>query len=161
VGCLPMRLRARWSLVVGVLVLASLAIAHGQSPEKRRETLYNGILLPSPWPPRLSRFPVSVETDPVTPPYLLSPPDVIPIDVGRQLFVDDFLTAETTLKRPYHLAKYYAGNPIIKPDQTWESGDKDQPAAMTFSDGVWHDPSDHLFKIWYMAGGSASTCYAT
>src|SRR5207249_2773255 len=60
-----------------------------------RETLYNGIELPSPWPPKVTALP----RDPVTPPYLKSPPKVIPIDVGRQLFVDDFLIEETTLKR--------------------------------------------------------------
>ena len=35
----------------------------------------------------------------VEPPYLKSPPAVIPIDVGRQLFVDDFLIEQTTLTR--------------------------------------------------------------
>jgi hypothetical protein len=51
-----------------------------------------------------------VEKDPTAPPYLTSPPEVIPIDVGRQLFVDDFLIAETTLKRTFHLqnGKLYA-----------------------------------------------------
>src|SRR5262245_65762139 len=32
---------------------------------------------------------------------------------------------------------------------------------MVFSDVVWHDPQDGLFKMWYMAGHCASTCYAT
>jgi hypothetical protein len=32
--------------------------------------------------------------------------------------------------------------------------------AMAFSDGVWYDPQDHLFKMWYLAGGGAGTCYA-
>lgn len=153
--------RARGWLVAAAFFLASLAAARAGSPERRGEVLYNGIALPSPWPPKLSRFPVSVETEPVTPPYLLAPPAVIPIDVGRQLFVDDFLIAETTLKRTYHLAKYYPGSPIMKPDQAWETGDKDHPAAMTFSDGVWYDPSDRRFKMWYMAGHGTSTCYAT
>jgi len=52
------------------------------------EVLYNGIVLPSEWPPRItdpkSRSPREV-------PYLEHPPRVINIDVGRQLFVDDFL----------------------------------------------------------------------
>ena len=29
-----------------------------------------------------------------------------------------------------------------------------------FSDGVFFDPSDRLFKMWYMGGYSMSTCYA-
>ena len=38
---------------------------------------------------------------PELPPYLVSPPAVIPIDVGRQLFVDDFLIEQTTLTRVF------------------------------------------------------------
>ena len=75
------------------------------------ETLYNGIVLPNEWPPRLTEFPTSVEKDPITPPYLVSPPPVITIDVGRQLFVDDFLIAETTLTRTFHLPKYHPASP--------------------------------------------------
>jgi hypothetical protein len=59
------------------------------------ETLYNGIL-PSPWPPRIR----AIRRDPVTPPYLKAPPAVIPIDVGRQLLVHDFLVEATTLAAP-------------------------------------------------------------
>ncbi|MBM3890925.1 MAG: glycoside hydrolase family 32 protein, partial [Verrucomicrobia bacterium] len=121
------------------------------------ETLYNGIVLPDVWPPRLADFP----ENPVTPPYLASPPKLIPIDVGRQLFVDDFLIESTTLKRAFHAPEYYAGNPIVKPDQPWESAGRG-PAVMPFSDGVWFDPKDKLFKMWYYAGhGGGQTCYAT
>ena len=35
---------------------------------------------------------------------------MIPIDVGRQLFVDDFLIAQTDLKRTYHLPSFYIGD---------------------------------------------------
>src|SRR5438874_10551289 len=104
------------------------------------ETLYNGIVLLSPWPPRLADFPVSVEKEPVIPPYLVSPPNVIPIDVGRQLFVDDFLVGETTLTRTFHLAKYHPASPVLKPDQPWETKNPDHAGAMVCSDGVWYDP---------------------
>jgi hypothetical protein len=121
------------------------------------ETLYNGIVLPDVWPPKLADFP----ENPVTPPYLASPPAVILIDVGRQLFVDDFLIESTTLKRTFHAPEYFAGNPIVKPDQPWESAGRG-PAVMPFSDGVWFDPKDKLFKMWYYAGhGGGQTCYAT
>ena len=121
------------------------------------EKLYNGIVLPEAWPPRAADFP----SDPVTPPYLTAPPALIPIDVGRQLFVDDFLIEGTTLKRTFHPAEYFAGNPILKPDQPWEFSGRG-PAAMPFSDGVWFDPKDKLFKMWYYAGhGGGLTCYAT
>ena len=33
--------------------------------------------------------------------------------------------------------------------------------AMSFSDGVWYDPKDGLFKMWYLAGAARHTCYAT
>jgi hypothetical protein len=79
------------------VVLGSLGEARQDPPP--RQVLYNGIELPSPWPPRLSEFPTSVAKDPPTPPYLQAPPAVIPIDLGRQMWVDDFLIAESTLKR--------------------------------------------------------------
>jgi hypothetical protein len=119
--------------------------------------LYNGIVLPKTWPPRMEELP----RDPLSPPYLESPPEVIPIDVGRQLFVDDFLIQETTLERTFHTATYFPDNPVLKPDQPWETETKPNPCAMVFSDGVWYDPKDKLFKMWYMGGYVAGTCYAT
>ena len=51
-----------------------------------KKSPYNGIVPPRVWPPQ------HIEPDesllPV--PYLNNPPSVIPIDTGRQLFVDDF-----------------------------------------------------------------------
>jgi hypothetical protein len=137
-------------LVVAWLAAISTTVA-GET------TLYNGITPPAEWPPRLTDFP----ENPVPPPYLASPPAVILIDVGRQLFVDDFLIDNTTLKRTFHAPEYFAGNPIVKPDQPWESAGRG-PAVMPFSDGVWFDPKDKLFKMWYYAGhGGGQTCYAT
>ncbi|MBI5822008.1 MAG: glycosyl hydrolase family 32 [Verrucomicrobia bacterium] len=101
-----------------------------------------------------------------TPAYLVVPPSVIPIDVGRQLFVDDFLIERTTLKRKHHLAMYWSGNPVLKPDKPWE-GKGGSARAGVFSDGVWYDPADKLFKCWYWSSLSSSkplrfyTCYAT
>jgi hypothetical protein len=37
----------------------------------------------------------------------------------------------------------------------------DQSAAMVFSDGVWYDPQDQRFKMWYLVGQSEATGYAT
>ena len=102
------------------LALATLTVfiwfVDGINAADSGERLYNGIVLPREWPPRLADFPTSVEKDPLTPPYLASPPSVIPIDVGRQLFVDDFLIAESTLKRTFHLAKYHLASPVLRPD---------------------------------------------
>ena len=120
------------------------------------ETLYNGIELPSAWPPRDT----VLSADPLPdPPYLVKPPAVIPVDLGRQLFVDDFLVEQTTLTRTFHQADTWPGNPVLKPDQPWEM--EGGPTAMPFSDGVWYDPHDQLFKLWYLGGYARSTCYAT
>src|SRR5262245_31612293 len=138
------------ALGLGVVPFAG-SPSFAQEPE---QVLYNGIRLPKPWPPRTDKL--TLEPMPV--PYLKSPPEVIPIDIGRQLFVDDFLIAETTLQRTCHKAEYHAATPVLKPDQKWEQT-KD-PCAMVFSDGVWYDPADKLFKMWYMGGITRSTCYA-
>ena len=120
------------------------------------EILYNGIQLESPWPPK-----DHVATlDPMSPPYLVNPPAVIPIDVGRQLFVDDFLVEETTLRRTFHSAEYHPASPVLNPDKPWEQEGRD-PTAMVFSDGVWYDPQDRQFEMWYMGGYLRSTCHAT
>src|SRR5262249_46322580 len=72
---------------------------------------------------------------------------------------DDFLIDRTTLTRTYHPAKYHDGNPVLTPERDWEKAGG--PCAMVFSDGVWYDPADRLYKIWYMGGLTRSTCYAT
>src|SRR4029077_6628387 len=43
---------------------------------------------------------------------------------------------------------------VLKPDQTWEQ--ENGPMAMVFSDGVWYDPADRLFKMWYRGGQTRS-----
>jgi hypothetical protein len=118
------------------------------------DILANGIRLPSPWPPKRA-----YSLDPMPLPYLDKPPAVLPIDCGRQLFVDDFLIARTTLTRTYHAAKYHPAAPVLEPDRAWEK--EGGPAAIVFSDGVWYDPKDRLFKMWYMGGLTRATCYAT
>jgi len=120
------------------------------------EKLHNGIVLPDGWPPRTGHL----DHEPMRVPYLQNPPAVICIDVGRQLFVDDFLIEHTTLTRSYHRPKYHPDNPILKPDKPWEREDAARAAA-PFSDGVFYDPKDKLFKMWYMGGYIASTCLAT
>ncbi len=147
----------------GALAVSLPSPAHAAAPAA--ETLYNGIRLAQPWPPDRSSFPAKA----LEPPYLVDPPDVIPIDVGRQLFVDDFLIEETSLERTFHQAEYHPANPVLRPTKAWEKHDdyaertktRSNPAAMVFSDGVFHDPDARLFKMWYMGGYSQNTCYAT
>lgn len=119
------------------------------------EVLYNGIRLH----PMAAAQPDAHAGPASAPPYLIAFPAVIPIDVGRQLFVDDFLIEHTTLKRTFHTTEYHPATPVLKPDKPWEM--EGGPTAMVFSDGVWYDPKDRLFKIWYMGGYVRSTCYAT
>jgi hypothetical protein len=151
----------RFRLTATFAALACLATVAAPAGE----VLYNGIELPSPWPPRIKEFRPADKTDPAVPHYLQKPPALIPIDVGRQLFVDDFLIDSTTLRRSLHKLEPYSGNPILKPDQPWESEGKYKelrgPYAMPFSDGVWYDPKAKCFKMWYMGGLLYSTCYAT
>jgi hypothetical protein len=150
---------------VSLAVLLGIAVASasltGSAHAQEGELLYNGIRLPAEWPPK--DRPLSYEPMPV--PYLDAPPEVIPIDVGRQLFVDDFLIEETDLKRTHHKATYWPDNPVLAPDKPWEdktqSADYPAPTAMPFSDGVFYDPQDQLFKMWYMAGYCDATAYAT
>src|SRR5579871_706056 len=99
------RMFSRRDFMRGVFAGAAV-IANRRTAAAGDETLYNGIRLPQPWPPRLASLPRT----PITPAYLTDPPSVIPIDVGRQLFVDDFLIEETTLERTYHRASYYPSN---------------------------------------------------
>jgi hypothetical protein len=119
------------------------------------EVLPNGIRLPDVWPPRRDELPHA----PMRVPYLEAPPAVIPIDVGRQLFVDDFLVADSTLTREFHQAEYHPRCPLLRPDKPWETTERG-PMAMPFSDGVWFDPADQLFKCWYMAGYWGPLAYA-
>jgi len=128
------------------------------------EILYNGIRLPNQWPP----YRMTIDRQVEVPPYLAHPPAVIPIDVGRQLFVDDFLIEDKELDRSFHSASYIAGNPILRPATVWDQRDEaadrthepPRPSAMPFSDGVWFDPADGRFKLWYIAGYGRATCYA-
>lgn len=151
--------------LITAVVLASVA-ARGQSsmpksappaadahPSSAGELLYNGIQLPKEWPPKVPITDRSVR--PV--PYLTNPPKAIPIDVGRQLFVDDFLIEQTDLTRSFHQAQKYEKNPILKPETALE---QKGPVATLLNDGVWFDPQNQLFKMWYHAGWFDGTGYA-
>src|SRR4051794_37976916 len=144
---------------IAVIAVCALAPFHVFAAE----VLYNGIALPDIWPPKqteLTREPLA------TPTYLQAPPAVIPIDVGRQLFVDDFLIAQTTLQRTFHRPEYHPASPVLVPDKPWE-GQGARMRAGCFSDGVWFDPRAQLYKMWYWASAASEkpltfdTCLAT
>jgi hypothetical protein len=134
-----------------------LALTVGLALPPAGETLYNGIELPAQWPPRPADY---AWPDPVDPPWLKSPPAVIPIDVGRQLFVDDFLIQETTLRREFHQPVDHPRSPVLRPEKDWEKI-RGESFAAPFSDGVWFDPKDNLFKMWYLSSYSYGTALAT
>ncbi|QHI70352.1 hypothetical protein [Tichowtungia aerotolerans] len=147
----------KWTIVLG------FAVAEPWKPkpwnENEGEVLYNGIQLPEVWPPE-HIDPRSKKPMPV--PYLDYPPEVIPIDVGRQLLVDDFLIEKTDLQRTFHYPEKYEGNPVLKPENDLEDGAGSGWAGATpKSGGLWWDPDAQLFKLWYEAGWLGTICYAT
>ncbi|MBO5669920.1 MAG: glycosyl hydrolase family 32, partial [Clostridia bacterium] len=92
-------------------------------------------------------------------PYLQNPPEIIDVTVGRQLFVDEFLIAETDLAPVYHKAEKYEGNPVLKAETPWEIAQS--PVACPKSGGVFYDEKEHIFKMWYEAGWLHQMAYAT
>ena len=93
-------------------------------------------------------------------PPMVKPSGPINIDVGRQLFVDNWLIAETTLTRTFHQAKLHNG-PVLKAETKLECEGGTAEGAVLFDGGVWFDPQDRLFKMWYHAGFRDAICYAT
>lgn len=133
-------------------------------PSNNGEKLYNGIVLPKVWPPE-HYDQDSAESMPV--PYVQHPPKVIPIDVGRQLFVDDFLIESSTLKRTFHTATKFNGNPVFKAETKHELGSsggaEGAQEAVTYlgHGGVFYDPAAKLFKMFYTAGWRGPLALAT
>jgi len=137
------------SLLVGIEVIR---------PEFGGEALYNGIRLPRAWPPAMDL----ASKEPMPVPYLTHPPKLIPIDVGRQLFVDDFLVESTDLTREYHYPVKYEGNPVLKPETPAEiNGHAKSALAGPKSGGLWWNPEKQVFELWYEAGWVSTICYAT
>ncbi|MHC4884208.1 MAG: glycoside hydrolase family protein [Planctomycetota bacterium] len=124
------------------------------------ERLYNGIEIPDLWPPRDMDL---LCPQPQRVPYLEARPEVVEIDLGRQLFVDDLLIEKsgTEMVRAYHRPVKYPGNPVFFPQGEDEHNEELPPCAIAKSGGVWFDPQDDLFKMWYMASYLGTACLAT
>jgi hypothetical protein len=153
------RLRlGKWAVAAGFEEASPLVATNAPWSENRGERLYNGIVLPAEWPPQNID---SRDTAPMAVPYLASRPNVVPIDVGRQLFVDDFLIETGTLTRVFHMPQKYTGNPVLKPETELERNPGKNAAAVPKSGGVWWDPAEKIFKMWYEAGWIHTICYAT
>jgi hypothetical protein len=129
------------------------------------EVLYNGVQLPREWPPR-DRTVQDIYNGKIISPFYLDPshpgrPRVIPIDVGRQLFVDSFLSEfEDNIER--HTGQFVQdAKPPFPRDLPVES--------LMISDGVWYDGEDGVLRIYYRCKGMPSlgrtgtlrTCVAT
>ncbi|MFL6417110.1 MAG: hypothetical protein ACJ74Y_15715 [Bryobacteraceae bacterium] len=84
----------------------------------------------------------------------------VSVDVGRQLLVDDFLIAETSLRRKFHKPRIHEASPVLSPTTPLEMNGGYCPVACPFQDGVFFDPKDQLYKIWYHAGWFEGTAYA-
>lgn len=138
---------ARTPLIGAIGFMSSLGFA---------ETLPNGIELPALWPPLRSAADVA-SMEPMPVPYLKLPPETVRVHAGRQLFVDDFLIAENSLTRTFHQPVYHPQCPVFQPETALEK--THAAAAAPFSDGVWYDSRESLFKMWYRAG-SDHTCLA-
>lgn len=150
--------------IFNTMILLGAGCAFAAAPSG--ELLYNGIQLPVQWPPRYAE-PDTAAVMPV--PYLEHKPEVIPVNLGRQLFVDNFLISETDLVPTYHTPDFYPGNPVLEPTEKWEETIEGAPYAAPFSDGIWYDEKDGKFKMWYLAGAGSIhkqdkqtfyTCYA-
>lgn len=144
--------KAEWVVVLSLLVAGGMALYSNEQPrEAVGKVQYNGIVLPEIWPP--SREPTQQRREP---PYLQNRPAVIPIDLGRQLFVDDFLIETSTLHRTAHRPVLASASPVIEARTGLDSGF----VAAPYSDGVWFDPAMGLFRAWYWGGGVNGLAYA-
>lgn len=76
----------------------------------------------------------------------------VPLSAGRQLFVDDHLVGGTDCVRTWHRAQVHPASPVLVPETEVERNGGLCPCACPFNDGVWYDPQDGLFKLWYHAG---------
>src|SRR4051812_1459471 len=99
-----------FSVVAAAIFLLLSTVLFLGSVFAQTATLPNGIVLPRGFPQQ--RIPTQAYQ---IPSYLTDPPAVIPIQVGRQLFVDDFLIEQTNLNRVAHKPVMYAGNPVLAP----------------------------------------------
>lgn len=135
------------------IIAAITSVSFGMAAE----TLSNGIVLPAVWPPEYN-----VSFDPMPLPYLSEArPEVLPIDNGRQLLVDSFLIENSTLERVAHTPVKVPFNPVLSPETQLEMGIYGTPGASAKDGGVWWDPRDGIFKMWYEAGWLNKMAYAT
>eukprot|EP00614_Pseudopedinella_elastica_P031967 CAMPEP_0172631360 /NCGR_PEP_ID=MMETSP1068-20121228/178736_1 /TAXON_ID=35684 /ORGANISM="Pseudopedinella elastica, Strain CCMP716" /LENGTH=703 /DNA_ID=CAMNT_0013442479 /DNA_START=99 /DNA_END=2210 /DNA_ORIENTATION=- len=137
------------------------------------EILHNGIVLPKVWPPQHVTFDDLILKRPPKPPYLKRPPKVINVDVGRQLFVDDFLVDHTSggfggvdgggqgAVRTFHRAVDLGIVLEPMPDESQDQvpkfysgpvGFAKVATSRPFSGGIWYDEAKARFIMHYRCG---------
>ena len=108
--------------------------------------------------------PLENRNEPLRVPYLEKRPETVCVDIGRQLFIDDFLIEKTSMTRVWHKAKKDPRNPVLKPETPLERGELATNGtvalAAPFSGGVWHDRKDGLYRCFYHAGWFDGTALA-
>ena len=150
------------SILIGMCLVIFCNLQTVAQQKVAIKILSNGVEVPDIWPPK-SNDETQRKTMPM--PYLEKPQKVIPVNIGRQLFVDNFLIDSTNLTSISHRPVYSKNNPVLEPDKEWESNGAG-PYAAPFSDGIWYDEKSQTFKMWYLAGSpnrgrqSFHTCYA-
>ena len=141
------------------LAFVSLSLAVALAFSAGGEVLYNGIVLPEKWPPRINPLSRASLRAPYLDPQNI--PAAIPIDVGRQLFVDDFLIGSSTgVVRKFNKPVKYIGNPVMWPVTKAELDKIERPPDCTMrapgccmpGGGVWWDPTRQRFRMWYLSG---------
>ena len=142
------------SLAVGATLVSRSAFAK-MAPISPDKELINGVFTADEWPPV-----TDMNYEPMPLPYLEKRPEVVPIDLGRQLFVDPYLIDNTDLVRKTHRPRKMDFNPILKPETELEMGTYGNPCAAAKDGGIWWDPKDEVFKMWYEAGWLQTMAYA-
>ncbi len=143
---------------------SKILVSKALGPHPGKE-LANGLQLPHEWPPRTedpkSKAPMSV-------PWLDKEniPAAIPINTGRQLFVDDYLIEQTTLTRTFYTAKKHDGGPVFKaetPHELEPTGLEGQDQAVTYlgHGGVFYHPKKERFEMFYTASWRGGLALAT
>ena len=131
-----MALASHLLAVAAVAAVSTFTFAVGSRATP--ETLYNGIVLPTPWPPA----DIALTHRTVEPWYLRGDghPSAVIVDVGRQLFVDSFLLEPT----------------LTNATVTFHAPRLEQaPGARVGGGGLWFDSTARVFKSFFECSSAA------
>jgi len=167
-GWLVMSGKSRlFSVALATLLACGTLSAHSAAQQGRLtdanlsvNAMYNGIVIPED-----HKFLIDPNNGfPQTIPYLVDAneggyaPNLINIDRGRQLFVDDFLIEQTNLERVFYSA-LQNDEPVFAPETSFEISGR--PSTAATSGGIWYDMEEKIYKMWYEAAFNNRLAYAT